>query len=171
MITLRWLGRREKGNFKFLKIQRHFSEYKTFNPNCKCKLKLHQDFIIFKWSACKILICKRHRIRNMILKMMNLKFDLTGLSKSRHPAIPDGRTWRKLGEHWELGKHGEHVKDGKHKSDKVKHQTTINKTPFLTQNTLFVKHTTQDTLFYGIYGDGWHTCSENVILDKGSPFF
>ena len=37
----------------------------------------------------------------------------TGLYKLLHPAIPDGRTWSKLGEHGEHGKRGEHGKCGK----------------------------------------------------------
>ena len=35
-----------------------------------------------------------------------------------HPAIPDGRTWSRLGEH---GEHGENGKDGKHQPDNLKH--------------------------------------------------
>ena len=41
-----------------------------------------------------------------------------GLYKLFHPAILDGRTWSKLGEH---GDHGEHGKDGKHQLDDLKH--------------------------------------------------
>ena len=32
--------------------------------------------------------------------------------------IPDGRTWRKLGDH---GEYGEHGKDGKHQPDDLEH--------------------------------------------------
>ena len=39
---------------------------------------------------------------------------LPGLQKLLHPAIPDGRTWSKFGEH------GEHGKDGKHQPDDSK---------------------------------------------------
>ena len=37
------------------------------------------------------------------------------------------------------------------------------------QNTLFVNHMTQNTIFYGIYGDGWKNDKrlEKMILDKG----
>jgi len=34
----------------------------------------------------------------------------TGLYKLCHPAILDGRTWSKLGEHGEHGEHGKHGK-------------------------------------------------------------
>ena len=43
--------------------------------------------------------------------------DEPGLQKLFHPAIPDGRTWSKFGEH---GQHGEHGKDGKHQPDDSK---------------------------------------------------
>ena len=45
---------------------------------------------------------------------------LPGLPKLFHPAIPDGRTWRKFGEHGQHGEHGEHGKDGKHQPDDSK---------------------------------------------------
>ena len=45
----------------------------------------------------------------------------TGLYKLLHPAIPDGRTWSKLGEHEEQRERGEHGKDGKHQPDDIKH--------------------------------------------------
>ena len=35
-----------------------------------------------------------------------------------HSAIPDGRTWSKLGEHEEHKERGEQGKDGKHQPDK-----------------------------------------------------
>ena len=44
------------------------------------------------------------------------------LLKLFHPAIPDGRTWRKLGKHGEYGENGEHGelgKCGKHYLDVV----------------------------------------------------
>ena len=34
---------------------------------------------------------------------------LTGLYRLLHPAIPDGRTWSKLGEHGEYGEHTENT--------------------------------------------------------------
>ena len=41
----------------------------------------------------------------------------------------------------------------------------IHNTLFLTQNTLFVNQMTQDTLFYGIYGDK-QTSLENMTLGQ-----
>ena len=37
-----------------------------------------------------------------------------------YPAIPDGRTWSKLGKHGEQRERGEHGKDGKHQPDGLK---------------------------------------------------
>ena len=71
-----------------------------------------------------------------------------GLHELFHPAIPDGRTWSKLGEH------GEHGKDGKHQPDDLKQSIYfIQNTLFVTQNTLFVNKMTRNTLVYGIYSD------------------
>ena len=45
------------------------------------------------------------------------KLTIPGLYKLFHPAIHDGRTWNKCGEH------GEHGKDGKHQPGDLKHST------------------------------------------------
>ena len=42
-------------------------------------------------------------------------------TKLLHPAILDGRTWSKLGEHREHGEHGGHGKDGKHQPDDLRY--------------------------------------------------
>ena len=42
---------------------------------------------------------------------------MPGLHKLWNPAILDGRTWSKLGDHGEQRDRGEHGKDGKHQSD------------------------------------------------------
>ena len=73
---------------------------------------------------------------------MMMKMLMGGLHKLCHPAIPDRRTWSKLGEHRE---HGEHGKDGKLQKDDIKQLNTL----FMIQNTVFnSKHS-----FY-IYADG-----------------
>ena len=48
------------------------------------------------------------------LHLFRIVRDASGLQKLFHPAIPDGRTWSKFGEH------GEHGKDGKHQPDDLK---------------------------------------------------
>ena len=45
----------------------------------------------------------------------------SGLYKLLHPAISDGRTWSKFGEHGEHREWGEHGKDGKHQPDDLRH--------------------------------------------------
>ena len=50
------------------------------------------------------------------MKLVTIRLPV-GLYKLLHPAIADGRTWSKLGEHREHGEHGEHGEDGKHRPD------------------------------------------------------
>ena len=75
---------------------------------------------------------------------MMMKMLTTELHNLCHPAIPDRRTWSKLGEHRE---HGEHGQDGKLQKDDIKHSLWFNAL-CLTQNTLFY-----------IYVDGWTNCN------------
>ena len=72
----------------------------------------------------------------------------SGLYKLFHTAIPEGRTWSKLGEHEEHRQY----KGGKHQPGDLKH--SIQNNLFVTQNTLFGNQMTQNTLFYGFYADG-----------------
>ena len=48
-----------------------------------------------------------------------------------HPAILDGRTGSKLGEHGEHGEYVEHRIDEKHQPDDIKHYICVKETPYL----------------------------------------
>ena len=69
-----------------------------------------------------------------------LRIQPSGLHKLWNPAIQDGRTRSKFGEH---GKYDfeRFIYDSKHS--------------IATQNTLLVNQMTQNTIFYGIFGEGW----------------
>ena len=68
-----------------------------------------------------------------------LRIQPTGLHNLWNPAIQDGETRSKFGEH---GKYDfeRSIYDSKHS--------------IATQNTLFVNQMTQNTIFYGIFGEG-----------------
>ena len=53
----------------------------------------------------------------------NVYYLVIGLQKLWNPAIPDGKTWSKFGEH------GEHGKDGKHQPDDLKQSIYYSKHP------------------------------------------
>ena len=65
------------------------------------------------WSFTLPLLCIVVKLSLLLLFKAVPCFFWAGPYKLFHPAIPDGRTWSKLGEHGEHGEHGKHGKDSK----------------------------------------------------------
>ena len=66
------------------------------------------------------------------------------LPSIRAPAIPQGRTWSKLGEHGD-GEHREYGNGGKHQPDGLKHSF------FVTKNALVVNQMKQNTILQHLW--------------------
>ena len=82
----------------------------------KCEEKTDEDPLSREWCAAQCSPMPRAMCAHLLANIFyNVYYLVIGLQKLWNPAIPDGKTWSKFGEH------GEHGIDGKHHPDDLKH--------------------------------------------------